>query len=259
MENVLKNAQSNDEPIIGSWLAIGHPEVAEMMALLDYEFIVIDREHTPISLETLENVLRAVENTTSSTESLVRVPSSDPTELKRTLDLDPAGIMVPMVETASEAESIVEATRFPPNGRRGIGIHRAANYSLDLDAYVETAGEDVSRYVQIETERGLRNVDAIAAVDGIDGLFIGPADLSASLGAFGTVNDSTFTDAVDRIVQSARNADISVGTLAISESERETRLNWDIDFLVAGVDSVHLLSGSKDALRHCRRVSKSVE
>ncbi|WP_101296993.1 HpcH/HpaI aldolase family protein [Halegenticoccus soli] len=258
MERTLKKAGVGETPLVGSWIALAHPEVAEMIAHLGYDFLAIDREHTAISLETLENVLRAVDAAPGDSETLVRVPGDDPVELKRVLDLGPDGVMVPMVETAAQAEAIVEATRYPPDGVRGVGLHRAADYGLALDGYVRTADETLARFVQIETERGVENAEEIAAVDGVDGVFVGPVDLSASLDAFGDYDAERFERAVDRIVRAADATDVAVGTLATSEDEREARLGWGVDFLIAGVDSVHLLDGAVDTKRHCEQIIESM-
>lgn len=247
----LKGATGATDPLIGTWAAIPHPSTAELVASTGYDFVALDVEHTPMSYETLENMLRAVDAAPGDTETLVRVPDGDPTTLKRTLDLDPNGILVPMVETPEQAEAIVEASRYPPDGKRGLGLGRSAGYGLTLSEHVESVEESLVRHVQLESERAVGNAEAIASVEGIDGVFVGPVDLSMSMDRFGEWDDEEFLDAVDHVVEAAHDAGVAVGTLATSADEREARLDWGVDYLAAGVDAIHLAEGVTEVLDHC--------
>lgn len=246
----LKHAEQSSDQLIGTWAAIPHPSTTELLASVGYDFVVLDAEHTPMSYETMENMVRAVDAAPGETEILVRVPDDDPTTLKRTLDLDPTGILVPMVETPEQAEAIVDASRYPPEGTRGLGLGRATGYGLTLGEHVETIEETVVRYVQLESERAIQNAEAIAAVEGIDGVFIGPVDLSMSMDCFGEWDDDDFLEAVDHAVEVAANAEVAIGTLATDAAQRAARLDWGVDYLVAGVDAVHLSDGAAEALDH---------
>jgi 2-dehydro-3-deoxyglucarate aldolase/4-hydroxy-2-oxoheptanedioate aldolase len=223
---------------------------AELVAHLDYDFVAFDLEHSPASFETLGDLLRAVDGANGETETLVRVSDDDPTTLTRTLDLGPDAILVPMVHTAEQAERIVEATRHPPEGTRGLGPSRATGYGQHLSEYAESGDETFARHVQLESEQGVENAAEIAAVDGIDGIFVGPIDLSMALDCFGEWDDQQFTDAVDDALAAAREEDVAVGTIATDASQRDQRLDWDIDYLVAGMDVGHLIDGATEALDH---------
>ncbi|RDI70118.1 HpcH/HpaI aldolase family protein [Halopelagius longus] len=247
------------EPSIGTWVTIPAPETAELLAGLGYDFVSFDQEHTPMSYETMGNLLRAADAAPGTTESLVRVADDDPTTLKRTLDLDPTAILVPMVETAEQAEEIVDASRYPPEGRRGLGLTRASGYGRSLSNHVETAEDELARFVQLESERAVENADAIATVDGIDGLFVGPVDLSLSMGRLGEWDDAEFLERVDSAIEAARDADAAVGTFATSADQREARLDWGVDFLVAGVDATHLAEGASAALDHAEGLVRREE
>ncbi|SDJ58891.1 2-dehydro-3-deoxyglucarate aldolase/4-hydroxy-2-oxoheptanedioate aldolase [Halovenus aranensis] len=243
-----------DQTLLGSWQAVGHPAVAELVAGLGYDFIGIDMEHSPATTETLANLLRAVEAAAGETKTLVRVANDDPTMLQQTLDLAPDAVLVPMVHTADQAEAIVDAVRHPPAGCRGVGTGRASTYGRSLGAQVEADDTAFGTHVQLESERAVENAADIAAVDGIDGVFVGPIDLSAALDCFGEFESERFTEAVERAVSAAREEGVAVGTFAASENDRERRLGWDIDYIVAGMDLAHIGDGAVAALEHAEQL-----
>ncbi|PSP86396.1 aldolase [Halobacteriales archaeon QS_1_68_17] len=248
MSDNLKQQVRNREHPIGTWISIGHPSVAELTATLDFDFLLVDTEHTTMSLETVENMDRATDAAPGTTETVIRVPWNDPVRLKRVLDIGIGGVMVPMIESAAEARELVEAVRYPPDGRRGIAAGRAANYGLNFREYVRNANGSVLTIVQIETEPGLSNVEEIARVDGIDALFVGPADLSGSLGVFGQWEAEAFTDAIDRVIATGDAADTPVGTLAIQHDHVPRRIEQGFDFLIVGKDTTTLANGNQDAI-----------
>lgn len=249
MDGRLKRTVEAGEPAVGSWVSIGHPAMAEIPAALGFDFVVVDTEHAPTSLETVENVIRGVEATAGPTEPIVRVEANDPARIKRVLDLGVAGVMVPMVETAEEASEVVEAVRFPPDGSRGVGPGRGSRYGMDLEEQVESGGADLLTVVQIETERGLANVEAIVAVDGVDVAFVGPADLSASLGVFAEWDHERYREAVERVVTAAEDAGAAAGTLAFDAADVHERLDAGFSFVIAGVDATHVVDGCREAKR----------
>lgn len=241
----LKDKFRTETDLVGAWLSIGHPTVAEVTATHDFDFVLIDTEHTPLSLETVENMSRGVDAADGDTKALVRVPSDDPVRIKRVLDIGVAGIMVPRIETADEARDIVQAVTYPPDGVRGVASGRAATYGNDFQQYVETADDSITTVVQIETQRGLDNAGAIAAVDGIDAIFVGPADLSANLGIFGEWENDRLDAAIDQVVSAGAAAEIPVGTLVVDPDDIETRVEQDFDFLIVGKDTSHLSAANE--------------
>jgi 2-dehydro-3-deoxyglucarate aldolase/4-hydroxy-2-oxoheptanedioate aldolase len=222
-----------------------------MAATAGYDFVVIDAEHTPMSFETMGDMLRGGDG---EIETLVRVPDDDPTTLKRTLDLAPDGILVPMVETPDQAERIVECSRYPPEGTRGIGPGRSTAYTMSVGEHLEAGDDSFVRHVQLESQRAVENAADIAAVDGIDGVFIGPLDLSLSMGCFGQWENEEFLDAIESVLSAARAAGATTGTLATNDAEREQRLDWDVDYVATGVDLMHLAGGVTEALEHSREL-----
>ena len=244
MDGTLREAIRSGDPVAGTWLSIGHPAVAEISAGLGFDFVVVDTEHAPITVETAENLLRAVDAADGETEAVVRVAWNDPVRIKRALDIGPAGIMVPMVETRADAEAAVDAVRYPPGGSRGLAGARASNYGRDFGDYVSRANDRILTIAQVESERAVENVADIAAVDGIDALLVGPADLSASLGAFGDDRGEVVTNAIERVLDAARAEGVPVGTLATATDQIAWRVEQGFDFLITGVDASHLAEGS---------------
>ncbi|MFB6155336.1 MAG: HpcH/HpaI aldolase/citrate lyase family protein [Haloferacaceae archaeon] len=234
------------EPVVGNWLTLSDPAVGEISAGLGFDFVVVDTEHSPSNLETVTNVIRGVE-AAGDTAPLVRVPWNDHVRIKRVLDVGPAGLMSPMVDTAAEAESFVEAARYPPEGRRGVAGARAADYGLDFPDYVERANDELVLVTQIESETAVENAGDIAAVDGIDALFVGPADLSTALGDLGGYYDDRFVDAVERVLDAAHAEGVPVGTLATSEDLVERWAELGYDYQLVGVDANYVVEGSQRA------------
>jgi len=180
-ENRLKRRLAAGERLTGLWLQSASATLAELSVMAGFEVVLIDNEHGPASLETTMELLRAVE--AAGGMPVVRVPWNDQVYLKRVLDLGAQSLMIPMVESAAEAEAAVRACRYPPRGRRGYAapIARAASYGLDAD-YVRHAHEELLLMLQIESEPAVGAIADIAAVDGVDLLFLGANDLAGSIG-----------------------------------------------------------------------------
>ncbi|WP_233204047.1 HpcH/HpaI aldolase family protein [Halegenticoccus soli] len=232
---------------MGTWLSVGHPAIAEVSASQSVDFVLIDTEHTTISLETVESMSRGIDAAANPTDSIVRVPWNDPVRLKRVLDIGIDGVMVPMIESAEEAKDLVDAMRYPPEGSRGIASGRAAEYGDRFTEYVKNANGSFVTIAQIESKTGLQNVDEIAAVEGIDALFVGPADMAGALGVFGENDAQELTEAMDRVVQAGHDADIAVGTLTVDPADVADRVERGFDFLIVGKDTANLSTANDEA------------
>ncbi len=231
---------------VGTWCSLTDPAAAEIAAGGDVDFAVVDTEHAPLGLETVADCLRAVAS--RDCPSFVRVPWNDPVRIKRLLDLGPDGLVVPMVDDAAAARDAVAATRYPPAGVRGVAAARAADYGRGFEAYVDEGHRDLAVVVQIEREAGVENAAEIAAVDGVDALFVGPADLSTALGCFPDYEAPEFRAAIEAVLEAGAAADVPVGTLGTTPGEIETMGALGFDFLVAGVDVGHLVAGQAHAV-----------
>jgi 2-keto-3-deoxy-L-rhamnonate aldolase RhmA len=155
--------------------------------------------------------------------------------------------MVPQIDTADEAQTFAERARYPPAGERGIAGGRAAAYGQRMGEYLGSADEEILTVVQIESEAGLENVAEIAAVEALDALFVGPADLSAALGMLGQYENPEFESAVERIVEAAHDQGVPVGTLATSAAGPEHWVERGMDFVIAGIDAEYLAEGAAEA------------
>jgi 2-dehydro-3-deoxyglucarate aldolase/4-hydroxy-2-oxoheptanedioate aldolase len=232
------------DPVVGSWVSLADPAVAEIAALLEFDFALVDMEHTAMSLETVTGMARAVDAAGTHTGSIVRVPWNDPVMIKRVLDAGVGGVMVPMVESPEAARSFVEAVRYPPEGIRGVAAGRAADYGLAFEEYVETASDRLVTIAQVETQPALDDVAAISAVEGLDALFVGPADLSTAVGAFLDYESDAFRDAVAAVIEAS---EVPVGTVVGQPDRVEAFAELGFDFLIAGHDTAGILAGGFQA------------
>jgi 4-hydroxy-2-oxoheptanedioate aldolase len=210
--NPLRERLTQNEPMFGIWLQFAHPGIAELAACAGYDIALIDMEHGPGGLMDTANMMRGVAR--SSTATMVRIPANDPVFLKRLLDQGPDGVMVPMVETAAEARAAVAACRYPPHGSRGwaAGVARAARFGFDPDYTLSTASQIVIA-CQIESVKGVENAEEIAAVDGVDILFLGRNDLAADAGHILDLDHPEVEELVRRSVHAARRHGKKVGTI----------------------------------------------
>jgi 2-keto-3-deoxy-L-rhamnonate aldolase RhmA len=244
----VKEAIESGTHPLGTWISIGHPTVAEVNASLDLEFLLVDMEHTTMSFETVEDMARAVDAAPGGTETVVRVPWNDPIRIKRVIDIGVAGVMVPMIGSAEEARDLVRALRYPPEGIRGIAGSRATDYGRNMEEYVRTANGSILTVAQIETEAGLENAREIAEVDGIDALFVGPADLSGTLGMFAEWENEKFQNAVEHVIDVGRETGVPVGTLTVDLDGIESTVQEGFDFLIAGKDTTQMMETTERAI-----------
>ena len=181
-ENALRKRLTAGRKALGCWLSLGNAAAAEIVGLAGYDWVMIDHEHGPGDLQSAVAQMQAL--APFETTALFRVPWNDPVYIKRALDSGAEGIMVPMVETAEQAEAVVAACRYPPRGIRGAATSsvRASDYGLSEAAYVERFEDELLILCQIETLTGIENLEEIAAVEGVDILFVGPSDISTNLG-----------------------------------------------------------------------------
>ncbi|SER39162.1 HpcH/HpaI aldolase family protein [Natrinema salaciae] len=226
---------------LGTWVSIGHPAVVEAAARAGFDFVLVDTEHTELSLETVADLARAAAAAPGELGVVVRPAWNDPVRIKRILDIGVDGIMVPMIDTPEAAEELVRATRYPPDGDRGVASGRAAGYGQRFVQYVESGHRSLLTIAQIETPAGVDHAEDIAVVDGIDALFVGPADLSASLGVFAEWDAPKLDGAMARVVEAGANADAPVGTLTVREGDVADRVERGFDFQIAGKDMTTLI------------------
>ena len=195
---------------IGTWLSIPSEAVAEIFANAGYEWIVIDLEHSVININQAERLIRVID--LAGAKPLVRLSGHDSSQIKRVLDAGAKGILAPMVETQNQIQQIISACHYPPSGIRGMGLARAQGYGEKHSKmrYINDVAKNIEIYAQIESEKGVKNAQEIFSND-INGYFIGPYDLSASLGNPGDFNSENFQIAEAEILSAAKNANIKCG------------------------------------------------
>mgnify|MGYP003332099457 FL=1 len=247
--NRFKQALREGRPQIGLWVHLANAYSTEICAGAGFDWLLLDSEHAPNDLRSILAQLQAVA-AYPDTHPVVRVPCGHghvgTTLIKQYLDLGAQTILVPMVDTPEQAKAVVEATRYPPLGIRGMGGARASRWGR-IAQYPKQANDEICVLVQIESQEALNHIEAIAAVDGIDGLFIGPADLSASLGHVGELNHPAVRAAIDdafaRIIKTGKAA----GFLTADEELSRRSIDQGVTFMAVGLD-VNLLARHTSAL-----------
>lgn len=231
-------------PQVGMWVSSGSPLVAEICAGAGLDWLLIDGEHSPIGLETTAALLRAV--APYPVTPVVRAPSGDAVVLKQLLDLGAQNVLVPMVDTPEQARAAVRAVRYPPRGVRGVGsaLSRSARWNRVVD-YLADADRYVALFVQVESVTGVENAAAIAAVDGVDGVFVGPSDLAASMGVLGQQTHPAVVAAVHSTFEAVRSAGRPVGVNAFDPVAAQAYLDAGAAFVLVGADVTMLARGSE--------------
>ncbi|WP_179506785.1 MULTISPECIES: HpcH/HpaI aldolase family protein [unclassified Sphingomonas] len=242
-----KQALAGTEPLFGLWQALANSYTAEICARAGFDWLLIDGEHSPNTAQTLLAQLQAV--APFAVEAIARVPLGEPVAIKQYLDIGFLTLLVPMVDSASHAQAIVSATRFPPLGSRGVAsaTSRASGFGADT-AYLAKAHERVTVIGQIESVTALEQIDSIAAVDGIDALFIGPADLAASMGHLGNPLHPDVQAAIAHAKTRIDAAGKPAGIFALSPEDARSRAAEGFRFISIGTDIGLLAKGSQALL-----------
>lgn len=240
----LKQRLNKGETLIGTFLSLGNAVTTEIVAYAGFDWVLIDLEHGVGTEGDVAGQLLGLKDT--NVTSIVRVEGYQRQRIHRVLDLGAEGIMCPRVDNAQEAELAVRAMQYPPGGTRGVAkMIRAARYGEDFDKYREAASRELLGIIQIETPESLNHLDAIAAISGVDVLFIGPSDLSMALGIFGQTDHPLFIDTVDRIIKAATGAGKHVGILLFTPADLKKYHDLGIRFFACGTDASFLSKGAK--------------
>lgn len=244
--NPFKQALRAKQAQIGLWQALASPYTAEICAGMGFDWLLFDGEHAPNTVPTLLAQLQAV--APYPLAAVGRLPVGETWIIKQYLDIGFTTLLVPLVETAEDAEQMVRAVRYPPNGTRGIGsaLARASRWN-GVPGYLDSADDGICLLLQVETVAGLDNLDAIAATEGVDGIFIGPADLSGSMGQRGNPDHPQVQAAIDNALRRIRAAGKAPGILAGSEALARRYLDEGALFVAVGSD-IGLLHRSGVAL-----------
>jgi 4-hydroxy-2-oxoheptanedioate aldolase len=244
-QNRFKRALKAGKPQIGLWSTLSSSYTVEVVAGAGFDWLLLDSEHSPVDIENLLTQLQAAAPYAS--HPIVRIPWNDMVNTKRVLDIGAQSLLIPYVQTAEEARSAVASTRYPPAGVRGVaGTTRATRFGR-VKEYAKRAHEEICVLVQVETQSALGNIEAICAVDGVDGVFIGPADLHASMGHAGETANAKVKPLIDDAIRRILKAGKAPGILTPNEADARHWLQCGALFVAVGSDAGILARGA-DAL-----------
>ncbi|MCG3202489.1 MAG: 2-dehydro-3,6-dideoxy-6-sulfogluconate aldolase [Gammaproteobacteria bacterium] len=235
--------------LLGTLVSLPSPEVAEILAAAGFEWLFLDGEHGPLDCLTAQRMIQAVGD---RCPCLLRIPLAAEIEVKRALDIGAAGIIVPQVSTAEQAARIVRWCRYPPAGSRGVGIARAHGYGGYFGDYVQGANDEISVVVQIEHIDAVANVGSIVEVAGVDAVFVGPYDLSASMGLMGQVSHAEVIAAISIVRDACTRRQMPLGIFSLDPRALGPYLEQGFSLIAAGCDSAYILGGGRDALAQMR-------
>ena len=243
--NAFKAALRAGRPQIGLWLGLADAYVSELLASTGFDWLAIDAEHAPNDPRSVLAQLQAI--APYPVHPVVRTASGDATLLKQYLDIGAQTLLIPMVESAEQAARIVAAARYPPAGIRGVGsaLARAARWNQVSD-YLRSCEQEICVLVQVESAPGLDNLSAIAATEGVDGVFFGPADLAASMGLLGKTGDPRVQNAIAQGIKTARTAGKAAGVLSADPSVARQYLAAGAVFVAVGIDTTLLVRAARD-------------
>lgn len=233
----LKKRLREGATTIGAWLSFSDPAVAELMAGVGFDWLLVDMEHSPLTLQSLESILIASKG--RDTVPIVRVAWNDRVMIKQALDLGAEGILIPYVSSVEEARNAVAACKYPPEGIRGFGPRRASDYYRMTEEYIRAANEGILVLVQIENIKAVQAVEGILAVPGIDVVLLGPNDLAASMGLLGQPQHPQVVEAIDRVLVEARRIGMPAGVPMDMEAPADVVQMWvgrGCRFVFAGED-----------------------
>ena len=247
--NFTQRLRQNDL-LIGTMLTLPSPEIAEMIAGCGYDWLFMDGEHGNLSTLDWQRMLQAVAGRSAA---IIRVAANSEREIKKVLDIGADGIIAPQVNSAEEARHVVACCKYPPAGIRGVGLARAQGYGACFSDYVKSANVSTAVIIQAEHIDAVDNIDEIVRVDGIDGVFIGPYDLSASMGRIGEIDHPDVVAAIDRVGQACRQQEIALGYFGTTAESVKEYIDKGYHLICAGVDAGFVTSGAQQVLQALRQ------
>jgi len=243
-KNRFKQGLASGQPQYGLWLGLPDNSAAEIAAVAGFDWLLIDGEHAPFDMRTIMSHLQAM--APYDVAPIVRCVEGNTALIKQLLDIGVQTLLVPMVETAEQAEQLVRAVRYPPHGVRGLGtsLARAARWN-QVPGYLKKANDEICLIVQVETASAMENLDAILQVEGVDGVFIGPSDLSASMGYIGDAGNPVVVDTINKGLNKIRDAGKYAGLLCLDPSLAQDYVEQGANFVGVGVDTMILANETR--------------
>lgn len=247
--NQFKHAIENGQVQLGTWMMTGSDTVAEAMATVGFDFLVLDQEHVPVDSLDAVRIDRAIRGASSTTTPLYRLAWNDVVLIKRALDGGATSLMVPFINNAEEARAAVEAAYYPPLGKRGFAaVHRASMYGAKAADFVREANEEIAFILQLETPEAIDNIEEIAAVEGVTGLFIGPGDLSAAMGHIGNPGHPEVQAKIKEGVDKVKALGLPCGIVGGNPELANKYQEMGFSFVALGSDMSYLMARAKEQL-----------
>ncbi|MCD6127277.1 MAG: hypothetical protein J7J21_02735 [Methanomicrobia archaeon] len=243
MKNELKARLKRGEKTVGAWITIPHMDVSEALSTLPFDWFVFDQEHSALDDQITQELIQAMKGEVTP---IVRVAWNDMVMIKKALDTGVEGIIIPWVNSKEDAVKAVKFCKYPPEGVRGCGPRRTI--LLDPD-YLKTVNDELLIIVQIETQEAVKNAEEIMSVDGIDAFFVGPFDLSSSMGLMGQIDHPKVRDAIERVFEAGKNAGIASGIWQGAGMSIRERLEEGWQMVALGMDINFLMDGARSILR----------
>lgn len=233
---MLKEKLKDKKLTIGSWISIAHPDVVEIMATAGFEWLVVDLEHTSTDINTAKTLIATIK--AKGLQPLVRVGANDELIIKRVMDAGAEGIIVPMIKSAAEAKQAVNYIKYPPYGKRGVGLYRAQNYGTSFNEYKEWNQKSSVFIAQIEHIEAVKNIDEILTTEGLDGIMVGPYDLSASMGYPGEYDRDDVKAALEKVKEACKKHNKTLGFHVIKSDAEflQEKINEGYTFLAFSID-----------------------
>lgn len=250
--NPVRQALLERKLTLGTWIQLGHPGIAEIFANAGFDWIAADCEHTDIDVGNFTALARGAYG--RGPVMMARAKENNTMAIRQVLDNGAGGVIVPLVNSAEEAKRVVQAAKFPPEGIRGYSYFRANNWGVEAASYAKNANMDIAVVVMIESKKAVENIDEILLVEGIDGIFIGPYDMSASYGIVGQLDNQIMKDAFKKVVEACERHEKSAGLHIIMPTEETIKraLEDGFTFIALGMDSILLDHTSRSLLKIAR-------
>jgi len=236
--------------LIGTLVSLACPSVTEILCDAGFDWLFIDGEHSPLNIGDIQNMLQAAGDRCSC---VVRIPTHDEVFIKQVLDVGASGIIAPHVSTAEIAEQVVRFAKYPPIGERSVGVARASAYGFQFADYIKNANDQLAVVVQIEHVDAARNIESILEVDGVDAAFIGPYDLSASMGKPGKIQDPEVQGYMNQVREACRQRNKPIGIFAISVEDAGPYLDQGYALIAVGVDTMMLGQTAQDIVKKMKK------
>ncbi|MDO9515578.1 MAG: aldolase/citrate lyase family protein [Syntrophales bacterium] len=251
MKNELRRKLAAGEVVVGPFVGVNSPDLVEIMGIAGFDFCVIDTEHGPMDPESIQNLVRAAE--LSGMTPIVRAPRAEAVDILKVLDIGAQGIHVPQVNSRETAVDVAKAARYHPEGLRGVAVPRALSYGLrPLGEALAEANRELMVITHCENVQGLERLDEIASVDGIDLIFVGPYDLSQSLGVPGEIFHPSMVEAVSRALDAITGAGKPAGIFVTSVDEAKRRIDEGFRYIAYSMDSLIFGNACREAVSTLR-------